>query len=146
MPRKHYTFDKASYHERRYNRQRQFAYDYLGNKCSICGSQKGLVFSPRVQEIPPKRKRSIVWGTHQDKLIEQLDESVLLCNECFGKRISKAKGGYRHGTYYSSGKLKCECDICVTFREEYNARRVRAAEKRRRVLSGRKDRAFNPAA
>ena len=147
MPRIHHTFDQASYHKRRYNRQRKWGYELLGNACAECGSTRGLVFSPRVEGATHR----VSWGSHEETLRKQLlEDTILLCATCWGRRLSRAKGGYRHGTWYSFGKMNCKCDICVSAHaERIKKRREREAvqrAQRRRVQSGRTDRAFNPAA
>lgn len=145
MARSGLIFDKASYHERRYNRQRKFAYEYLGNKCAICGSKKGLTITSKADRT--YGRRHIIWGSNMETLKKQLDEAHLLCGKHYGEKISRAKGGFRHGTYYSVGRIKCRCDICEAQRKKWLAeRRAKTAEQRRRVLSGRTERAFNPTA
>jgi hypothetical protein len=139
MARSGFTFEKDTYQTRRYNRRRVYAYDYLGRACALCGSKKSLFFSSRNQD----ERCPIRWGVRDENFLRSLDTAVLLCGECYSKKISRARGGYRHGTYYSARKLKCQCEICEQKREAIraDARASHAANLRRRAPSGRVERA-----
>jgi 5-methylcytosine-specific restriction endonuclease McrA len=88
--------------------RRKFIYNYLGSKCSSCGTTDKL----EVDHIDPVTKSNTVSHllTHSEaRLLEELDKCQLLCTPCHKKKTALQRG-------YRSKSLKLICTGCnITF-------------------------------
>lgn len=125
--------DMASYMRNRRAERRQFAYDYLGNMCAVCGTKDSLEFD----HIDAKTKLMTITSAKSldgslDRMINELDKCQLLCvkhHKEKTKRCGDSKGGHnkvlvrRHGTQvkYADG---CRCEECRTWKRLYRKKLI----------------------
>lgn len=106
-------------------KQKQRTFDYLGNKCSQCGSRDNL----EVDHIDPKTKNPklsytsgniSIWKLKAKDFEEELPKCQLLCFQCHvfktandGNRAISSLHNYSR--YKNNG---CRCTICKNARKE----------------------------
>lgn len=105
-----------------YYKRKQDMFEYLGDKCSNCGSIAELHIhhrDPTQKEFTLSGKYSYAWET----LKRELDKCILLCIPCHTKRHNPGK---KHGTMGMYKHGKCRCDKCREanrqYTEDYRAR------------------------
>ena len=107
--------------------QIQKAIDYLGGKCSNCGSTENLEFD----HIKPTTKLFTIAGNilkNWNKLIAELDKCQLLCHNDHQTKTLLERGYKRakHGTYTMYNNHKCRCSPCqeahTNYHRQYRAR------------------------
>lgn len=107
-------------------RRAQRIHDYLGGKCTVCGSTADLEvhhIDPAEKTFGPIEKLS-PWA----KIVEELKKCELLCTYCH-----KDKHAARHGStrmYF----LGCRCILCREARSLAEKRYYKTSEKRRAYL------------
>ena len=118
---------------RRYYRLKQQAIDFLGGKCSKCGSDDRL----RVNGKDPNKPFSIsVLVCIPWELTEQILPSCeLLCHTCYylmrRAEFEAEPGGHGEGV---SGRHNCKCDKCRPLKSQYQREwRKRQKEKRQQL-------------
>ena len=72
--------------KKRYQDNRAFLIDYLGGKCTVCGTTENLEFDhkdPKEKSfsISPNLKQSI-----NERMMKEIDKCHLLCNDCHKKK------------------------------------------------------------
>lgn len=112
---------------------RTFCLDYLGNHCKQCDSQKNLEFD----HIDPATKSweitTRLGRASRQTLALELIKCQLLCESCHAEKTRKEQSverGWRHGTWYSWMKKKCNCGVCQATKQEFHSTR----NAKRRIL------------
>jgi len=112
----------------RYHTQREKLLKLLDNKCTKCGSTENLEFD----HIDPSTKSFTIGKLNTMafyKAVEEVKKCQLLCQSCHNsktineKGFQEVKGKDVHGTLSSC--RYCKCDICKTFKNEYNRENYR---------------------
>lgn len=132
-----YKDDKNRYHLLRYHNRRKFMFEYLGNKCAICGSTENLEID-HTDNLPDKIPLSKLWGISYDRLINELQKCQVLCKSCHTEKSISERGhnpGGKHGTPYYYKRYKCRCDLCVEANRKY-AREYKRKRKARQQAQG----------
>lgn len=133
------TEKNKEYLVERYSKQREEFVNYLGGRCSRCGTTENL----EIDHIFWQDKSfavSALWGSKKlEKVYAELDKCQLLCQEHHKLKTKqdKAEQSYykpiNHGTMYAWMKLKCGCEVCLLAKwawyDERNEKR-RAGEAR----------------
>lgn len=93
--------------------RRQFALDYLGNKCTNCGATKQLEFD---HIIPSTKSFNIChyFELSEATLKVELDKCQLLCKKCHAAKTLRDRGlnPSKHGDVAMYTNHKCRCDAC----------------------------------
>jgi|688.fasta_scaffold475553_1 5-methylcytosine-specific restriction endonuclease McrA len=131
MPRKN-PEDIRTYQLKRYYRRKQDAIVYLGEKCAVCGSIQNLQFD----HINPAEKSYTITkkitSSNWNDLCKELDKCQLLCISCHQQKTNtflkkhaslNKKTKKLHGSYYGVYTLKCDCDLCSSYRTDRNLKR-----------------------
>lgn len=105
-------------HLERYHKQRKEAIEYLGSKCSKCGS----VYELEIDHINWKDKTLCPgkdWGYTEAWWKEIKDRCQLLCRDCHKEKTKKDLSERNmkdrslcHGTLSQYMRYKCRCDKC----------------------------------
>lgn len=124
-----YRGREKEYHREYYQRRRKERIDYLGGKCVKCGSTSKLEFD----HIDPSQKEYSISDNHfeLDRIKGELDKCQLLCHkhhaEKTGKensvRFTKTGDDIQHGIIATWMKRKCQCDVCLEARKQWNIKR-----------------------
>lgn len=134
------------YMHRLYVEQRASFTQRLGGYCVRCGSQDDLQFD----HIDPTKKSfnvGVLFGKKKlPQVYAELDKCQLLCRQCHQAKTAEESSvrmkaeniqrngpdGFQHGTVYSFMKAKCQCTVCLNFKQKWNERR----NSTRRVANG----------
>ena len=122
---------QSEYQRNYLTNRRAKAQIYLGGVCVVCGSNEDLEFdhidpSSKVIEISNAIAKHYSWM----RLVEELDKCQLLCKIHHVEKTRLEFNAKRtHGKSHLAIRLKCQCEICLTFKEKYYL----ALNKRRRV-------------
>lgn len=124
--------DKQQYNEyqkkyqlARYHRRRQEAFDYLGNKCVVCGVEGNL----EIDHIDPSQKEiklNKLWSIANDRFWAEIKKCQLLCEKHHLAKTSIDVAYLRpitHGKYWAAYEYKCNCELCKQFKIDYAAQR-----------------------
>lgn len=106
-----YKDDPKLYHRNYYVIRRNKLLQYLGNKCSKCGSENDLEFDHIIKENKSFNIKNNL--TLNENVKAELDKCQLLCKFCHLEKTSIENTGFKHGTLYSWMKKKCDCEICT---------------------------------
>ena len=101
------------YRARRRADRRLFVLEYLGGKCSDCGTKTNL----HADHVDPATKLFDISQNltiNIEKLKLELDKCQLLCRSCHGKKTALDNGRATpvHGTVSCYVNTKCRCDKC----------------------------------
>lgn len=112
------------YHKEYYQKRRQAIFDYLGNKCVVCGATEDL----EVDHIDPNKKSFNITSKMSVKNNKaELDKCQLLCKKHHLEKTLEQRPVFNHGTIYAWMRKKCNCEACAsakrTWYDERNAKR-----------------------
>ena len=125
----------TEYHRRYYHRRRAALIALLGDSCVWCGTDSDLQFD----HIDPDQKSFDIsdnMTASNPVVVAEIMKCQLLCKSCHLEKSRQAalEIGFVHGGVYGWMKRKCECDMCVRAKREWQDKRNAA---RRSVGSGR---------
>ncbi len=115
----------------RYRKRKKTAQEFLGNKCSKCGSIEDLQFDHK-DRVKKKFTIGKLWSIGEKEFWKEIKKCQLLCRTCHNKKTLKELGlreakGY-HGTV--STYRYCHCDLCRHAASKWN----REYMQRRRLM------------
>lgn len=112
--------DRKEYNQKRYYRVKKQMHDFLGGKCSICGSTKSL----QIDHKDPDEKEfdvSKCWAYAWETVIEELKKCQLLCQSCHNLKTlddyNLVNAQQIHGTL--SSYRYCKCEQCRKAKSDY---------------------------
>jgi len=124
------------YRQKYRNKRKKLALNYLGNRCSLCGSTKKLEFD----HINPDTKKFNILDTvsldkSMDTFMVELDKCQLLCKSChlIKTAVERQFNVPRHGTFGWATNHSCYCDDCVKVKREYRLQYQREYRKRKKL-------------
>lgn len=125
------------YQLERYHRRRAEAIRKLGGKCAICGSEDNLEID-HIDYHTKSFNLAKMWSANEVDFQNEISKCQVLCRthhmEKSVEEISEMRGGCPHGKSYTMAfKLRCECDLCQGYRDEFN--RLRREKRRQRKSS-----------
>lgn len=115
-----------NYRARLRSERRAFVLQYLGGKCSKCGTDKKL----HADHVDPSTKLFNIsqnLTANIEKLKLELDKCQLLCGPCHGAKtaLDNGRAAPKHGTISMYVNHKCRCNACRSANSAY-ARQYKA--------------------
>lgn len=122
-------FDMGNASERqlsRYRKRRQFAIEFLGGKCVVCGTTENL----EIDHIDKRTKSFQItqkWSVPLDIYISELRKCQLLCHTHHKEKSDREKdwgglyGPSDHGSLAYYKNRGCRCDKCRLAYSEHTA-------------------------
>lgn len=117
--------DRRERHRRyqleRYYQKKAWMVEYLGGKCSVCGSCDRL----EIDHIDRTRKKYTLTGIYDrtNVVLEELKKCQLLCRSCHQTKTIH-EGGHRDRSQHTmnNGNGRCKCNECREINRDYMRR------------------------
>lgn len=124
------------YFRRLYAERIKLIHEHLGGKCCRCERTDKLRIVDSIKK--PRDKRFDLkkhYGRKVDVVLKLIRQCKLYCPDHYKEvrsEIEKLRNRvWRHGTWYSAYKKKCDCEECANYRTEYALWRQEQRRERR---------------
>lgn len=123
-----YNSYHKSYQLKRYYKRRKIAIEYLGGQCHVCGEKDGLEFDHK--DFNSKSFNiSRLWSVSEAVFYEEVKKCQLLCSDHHREKTkeeNKSRRPITHGKHWAAYKHKCQCTVCISYKEKVNYERRKA--------------------